>query len=173
VIRLAQSSGDGLVWDTSTVIWDADGSGAHLPRDPGLQVDETGFCVTFVRTDYLTGFNELCFTCSDDGADWSEPVVIRSNVFDILDSPISRYDWEGTSTLGTVWCENEKIWAAFSVDGGSTWSDPVLVSETYEQNKQCDLAIAPSGNWHFVFASHDPYDGMWEIHYRRGHMEWE
>ncbi len=175
VIRLAIEGPTFDNWDTSTIIWDASDSGAHSPRDPGLQIDDTGFHVTFVRTDFLTGFNELCYIFSEDGStgSWTEPVIIRANVFEITDSPIIHYDWDGTSTLGTVWSENEKIWAAFSIDDGATWSQPVLVSETYDQNKHCDLAIAhATDNWHFIFSAFDPTTELNRIHYRRGHMEW-
>ncbi len=173
IIKLAYDTGDWQVWDTSTNIWDGTDTGTTGARDPGLQIDDTGFHVTFIRHDDAADLDQLCYTYSDDGASWSEPVVVHESAETILDSPIIRYDWDDLSTLGTVWWEGDTIWAKFSIDDGATWSDPVLVSETYAVNKQSDLAIALTENWHFVFASLNPTTGLWEIHYRRGHMEWQ
>jgi hypothetical protein len=92
-------------------------------------------------------------------------------MYQILDTPIIRYDWDGTSTLGTTWWEGPSIWAAFSLDGGQTWSLPVEISGMHTNNKQPDLAIAPTMNWHFTFSSQNDSTGVWELHYRRGHME--
>jgi len=173
IIRLAYNVGDGFTWDTSTIVWDADGSGAHSPRDPGLHIDESGFHGTFVRTDFLTGFNELCYTYSSNGSVWSEPVVIRSNVFELKDSPIWHYDWVGQSVLCTVWEENENIWTSFSLDDGDTWVEPIMVSTTYDQNRHCDLVVSGTDNWHFVYSVYNTSTGRWDIDYRRAHLEWE
>ncbi len=173
LIKLAYETAGWQNWDTSTVVWDAKGSDAHSPRDPGLHLDETGFYITFVRTDYLTGFNELCFTKSNDGSDWTEPLVIRANVFKITDNPICRYDWDGTSVLAVVWWEGDQIWASFSIDDGETWADRVLLSEASDLNRHADMIIAPTDNWHIVFGTYDTSSGLYEIHYRRAHLEWE
>lgn len=174
-IKLAKAS-NYQNWNTSTVIWDGSSAPYTDVRDPGLHLDETGFHVSFVRAKVVdTNVYELCYTYSSNGNSWTEPVVIRkaATAMDIKDSPIIRYDWDGVSTLGVVWWENTSIYAAFSVNDGKSWSDPVLVSETYPQNKQPDLVISPTDNWHFVFASLNTTTNLYEIHYRRGHMEWQ
>ncbi|MFH1676218.1 MAG: hypothetical protein ABIC40_04255, partial [bacterium] len=173
VIRLAHEGTDWQNWDTSTVIWDGADTGTEGARDPGLQADETGFHVTFTRGNISKNMDELCYTHSDDGTIWSEPVVIHEDPLKILDTPICRYDWDGLSTLGTVWWTENLIWAAFSIDDGATWSAPVQISELSDQNKQPDLVIANTENWHFVFAGYNPDTSLNEIHYRRGHMEWQ
>jgi len=173
VIRLAHDTTDGFTWDTSTVVWDSTDSDWHSPRDPGLHIDETGFHIVFVRTEYLTGFKEICYTFSSDGSGWSDPVVIRSNVFDLIDAPICRYYFDTISVLATVWWENEHIWTSFSLDDGVTWESPVRVSEDGNLNKQCDLVISSTGNWHFVFACYNESTSLWDIHYRRAHLEWD
>ncbi len=147
-----------------------------LEHATGLQIDDTGYYVTFVRSPEATDHDQLCYTYSSDGTSWSEPVVIYEggDMFSILDSPIIHYDWAGTSTLGTVWWEGDRIGPAFSIDDGATWSDPVLVSELWSMNKQSDLAIRDdTDNWHFVYSAQNPDTGLWQIQYRRGHMEWQ
>ena len=172
LIRLAKMVlPDWETWDTSAVVWDADGSGAHRPRDPGLFVDDSGFYVTFVRTDFLTGFNEVCYTWSADGIDWSEPVVVRSNVFTILETPIFRYTVDDVPVIGTMWWEDTRIYASWSTNEGISWANPVLLSTMYDDNGYPDFWIADTGNWHFTFASYNPTSELWELHYRRGHIE--
>jgi hypothetical protein len=175
IIRLASASTDWQTWDTSDIIYQADSVNYAGPRDPGLQVDSTGFYCTFVRMPTNVDHDELCFTYSAYGHTWTDPVAIHQSgdVFNIMDSPVIHYDWNGVSVIGTVWWEGPRIWAAFSVDSGVTWSDPMLVSESSQQNIQPDLAISPSGNWHFVFAGFNESTSLNKIHYRRGHMEFQ
>jgi hypothetical protein len=175
VIRLASASSDWQTWDTSGIIYQADGVNYAGPRDPGLQVDSTGFYCTFVRLPTNVDHDELCFTYSPDGLTWTNPTVIHQggDVFNIQDNPVIHYDWNGISVVGVVWWEGPAIWTSFSVDNGLTFSDPILVSESSPQNKQSDLAISPLGNWHFVYAGLDESTTLNKIHYRRGHMEYQ
>ncbi len=172
-IRLARSTGDWLVWDTSEIIWDGSGSDTSEARDPGLIVDETGFHATFVRTDDSTGHYQLCYVYSADGDAWSDPVVVHDAVEEIIDTPICRYDWEDWSVLATVWWEDNDVWSSFSLDEGATWCDPILVGEISSQNKHADLVIASTGNWHFVFTEHSGIGDLYELRYRRAHLEYE
>ena len=171
VIRLAHELDTWQTWDTTTIIWDGAGSNTFDARDPGLHIDGTGFHVTFIRFSELSGMYELCYTYSADATLWSDPVVIRESLDEINDSPIDGYYWEDTYTLGTTWWEGDMIYAAFSLDGGASWSDAVLVSEDSPENSESDFVISESGYWHIVYSSLSGVSGLTEIRYRRGHME--
>ncbi len=172
IIRLA-SSIDGNSWDTSAVVWDGAGSDTIGARDPGLLIDSTGYHVTFVRNDLISGNDEVCYSYSSNGTTWSTPVEIYEGTLKLQDTPITRYDWESYSVLATVWWEGDNIMTSYSLDDGATWTEPVLVSVQDEQNKHADLWIAPTGNWHFVFSNFNDGTTYWEIVYRRAHLEFQ
>jgi len=171
-VRLAKMSlPDWQTWDVSTVIWDGSGSDTSDARDPGLHVDESGFHIVFVRTDNITGNDQICYTYSSDGDSFSDPVVIRDCTGDILETPVFRYDVDTTSVIATIWWEGDLIYASWSEDEGFSWADPVQLSNMEDVNAYPDFWIAESGNWHIAFSSLNDSSALWELHYLRAHLE--
>ncbi|MFH1513962.1 MAG: hypothetical protein ABIG42_00730, partial [bacterium] len=120
LIKLAYNTdSSGLVWDTSTTVYDGSSTGTTRAHDPGLDIDPDGeFHVTFVRETMLV--NQLCYVHSADGISWSSPVVISEMPVKFNDDPICFYNIAGMDILATVWKGGTRIFVSVSLDDGQT-----------------------------------------------------
>jgi hypothetical protein len=169
VIRLAYNTdSSGLLWDTSTVVYDGSLTGTTGVHDPGLDVDPDGeFHVTFVRVSGAN--NQLCYVYSADGTSWTSPVVIAEMPDAINDDPICFFVFDGLDFLATVWKGGTHIYISFSFDGGQTWADAVQVDSLLPENVQPDFVVTSDGVMHIAWAAKN--DTHYDIHFRNAWLE--
>jgi hypothetical protein len=174
IMLAAQSSDDWQAWDHHLVYQAASPQLSDV-ADPGLFVDETGFYITFTYFQNVgpSGSDNIIFMHSTDGVNWTDPVNLHSIFGKYIDeNPIYVYDYNGSKVIAICWWEGDLIYASFAVDDFNTWSDPVVISTLYELNSYPDFWINDeSDNWHFTYSGMNPGTGLWEVHYRRGHLE--
>jgi hypothetical protein len=162
------TTGNGLTWDTSQVIYDGATSGTAGANNPGLDIDPDGeFHVTFVR---LNGAdNQLCYIHSVDGTTWTDPVVISEMSVTFNDDPICEFIVDSIETLATVWKGGDHIYVNFSMDGGQTWDDTVQVDSLLPENAQPDFIVTSDGIMHIAWAAKNGTN--FDIHYRNAWLE--
>jgi len=169
VIKLAYNTDStGLIWDTSTVVYDGSTSGTTGAHDPGLDITPDGkFNVTFAR---VSGSNyQLCFIHSDDGITWTTPSVIAEMPDAINDDPVCFFVSSGHDFLATVWKSGMHIYLSFSYDGGQTWADAAQVDSLLPENAQPDFIVTSDGIMHIAWAAKN--DTHYDIHYRNAWLE--
>jgi len=169
VIRLAYNTDStGLIWNTSTIVYDGSATGTTGAHDPGLDIDPSGeFHVTFVRV--AGANNQLCYVHSTDCASWTNPVVIAEMPGTINDDPICFFKFSATDFLATVWRGGTHIYISFSYDGGETWAEAAQVDSLMPQNVQPDFVVTADGVMHIAWAAKN--DTYYDIHYRNAWLE--
>ncbi|MBN1847134.1 MAG: exo-alpha-sialidase [Deltaproteobacteria bacterium] len=142
-----------------------------LAADPSM---EGHFAVAVMNTDKARFF---VYQTHDSGNTWSGPTTVAAHPTKTHFFPNMKYSPEGV--LGLIWRINEgdiypavepySIWTAISLDGGTTFSEPLEVSKT-------DSSPPPPGDiwldWDGHSGDHGPGGIAIDGHARRVYVVW-
>ena len=165
-IYFIRSTDDGLTWSQVVSISN------HLEYSsrPDIAVDIAGNIYVAWSASSPHGFDIYFSRASVDSLSWSQPVNI-SNTLDSSMSPAIVVDSAGNPSV--VWYDliymgkiNKSIIRfSHSTDSGTTWSQPVNLSDKMDINYSDDIAVDSAGNINVIWS--DDSLGQLYLNFRR------
>ena len=158
-----RSSDNGASWSTpATLNTSAETDGGTSDRDCHLVADGLGNWLVVWELTVVGGDTDVFGARStDNGQTWSDPAPVNQNAN--TDSggdrgPVAATDaqgnwltsWYSDDDMGGTGTEDD-VFAAFSSDGGQTWTNPILVNANGLTDNDDDddpsVAVDQQGNW--------------------------
>jgi hypothetical protein len=165
-IYFSRSTDDGLNWSQPVII----SNNLEYTASPDITVDSAGnIYVAWSATSYY-GLDIYFSRASVDSLSWSQPVNISHNLNTSV-YPAIEVDSAGNPNV--VWYDmigmgkfsKNIVCFSHSADNGTTWSQPVNLSDKMEIHYYADIAVDSVGNINVIW-SDDSGDSLY-IFYRR------
>jgi len=170
---LTNSDGLGENWDTGVYITEGLTDEYSSRVEPSLVIGPDGeFHATFVGI--IDPKHSILYASSGDGVDWPGYKPIYSNLEGYLgQATVDAFKYEKATVVVISFEMDGDIWFINSIDGGLTFSEPVMISDGTGNSLEPDIRADAQGYVHFAWsefveklAQVDNYD----IHYRRAYL---
>lgn len=171
---LSNSDGLGTDWDGDVYITEGLTDEYASRIEPSLIIGPDGeFHCTFVGE--IDPMYSILYTSSDNGTDWPgyNPIYTSTDAW-LGEVTVDAFmqDEETKAIIISFEMEGD-IWFIWSLDGGLSFSEPVLVSDGTGNATEPDIRVDAQLYVHFAWAQYEedlPIVDDWDIHYRRAYL---
>lgn len=165
------STDNGQTWTEPVTVFNVDPNVFAFTSDADAVIDENGtlFCVCNASSHQKQSFEMLFSRSTDNGATWSDPVVLPQTGTD-MGYPVIRVNSGGTLFIVHYdSCADGKMIAfSRSTDSGSTWTTPMNISGPgISFVSDPAMAVGQDGVIHVAFDGYDNSDGVQSLFYTK------
>ncbi len=167
---LLVSSTDGSTghsWGTPDIVNDDSGYSGFF--DPSLKIDDDDeFHASWLWRKNSDSTFEILYSHADNPAGpYSNPVVAHSSTVEVKQPAIDVMPYPQGKAIFISWVQASTVFLTYSLDG-VTFSEPIVVQQTYSPTQQADCIVDHMGNLQVVWSQNN--STSWDITARRARL---